>query len=221
MLTRPALALLLLLSLPALARAAPDPERGPAFLGGGGILPSGRHAIFVIADTELSGYPVPLIGWRVGLGNLADLGLEAGGNDVALLARLHAKLLLFESGCQRWFAGLRLRTEVKRHRQSFGELFRPIDDLGLTFVPELSFALRLGARRQHALVYSAFYYLDLDIRPGRELEHYLLPAMLGWEWRFARRFHLGLDAGVFFELFQPKTAGEPLFKFQLTVGLEL
>lgn len=213
------LALLLASPLSALARSSAD--RGPAFLGGGGILPAGKHAVFVIADTELSGYPVPLVGWRVGLGDLADVGLEAGGNDVALLARLHGKLLLFESGCRRAYLGLRLRTEVKRHRQSFGDLFRPIDDLGLTVVPELSAALRLGARRQHALSYSAFYYFDVDVRAGRDVEHYVLPALLGWEWRLARRFHLGLEAGVFFELLQPKTAGEPLLKLQLLLGMEL
>jgi len=221
MLRRPLLALLLLFPLPSPAAPASSPDRGPAFLGGGGILPAGRNAFFAIADTELSGYPVGIAGWRIGLGDLADLGLEAGGNDVALLARVHAKLLLFESGCRRWFVGLRLRTEMKRHRQSFGEVFRPIDDLGLTFVPELSVALRLGARRQHALTYSLFTYFDVDVRPNRETEYYLLPAMVGWEWRFARRFHLGLDAGVFFELLQPKTAGEPLFKLQLLLGMEL
>lgn len=213
--------LLALLPHPAHARTTSSADRGPAFLGGGGILPSGRHAVFVIADTELSGYPVPLVGWRVGLRDLVDLGVEAGGNDVALLARLHGKLLLVEAGGQRAFLGLRLRTEVKRHRQSFGDLFRPIDDLGLTFVPEVSAALRLGARRQHALSYSAFYYFDVDVRAGRDVEHYILPALLGWEWRFARRFHLGLDAGVFFELLQPKTAGEPLLKLQLLLGMEL
>lgn len=221
MLARPLLPLLLLIPLSASATPASS-DRGPAFLGAGGILPARTHAVFLLADTELSGYPVGLLGWRVGLGDLADVGLEGGGNDVALLARLHAKLLLFESGCRCWFAGLRLRVELKRHRQTFPEgIFRPIDDLGLTFVPELSFALRLGARRQHAISYSIFTYFDVDVRPTRELEYYFLPAMIGWELRFARRFHLGLDAGIFFELGQPRTAGEPIFKLQALIGMEL
>jgi hypothetical protein len=216
------LVLLLAHSASAAPRPAKPTDRAPAYLGPGGILPSGTHAFFLLADTELSGYPAGFLGWRMGLGDLADVGLEGGGNDAALVARVHAKLRLWEPPGRRWFTGLRLRVEMKRHQQTFDSgTFRPIDDLGLTFVPELSFALRLGAQRQHALSYAAFYYLDVDVRPGRGVEHYLLPAMLGWEMRFARRFHLELDAGVFFELMQPKTAGEPLFKLQLLVGMEL
>jgi hypothetical protein len=209
-------ALLLLLSLPAPARA-----QGPAFLGPAGVLAARSHAVFLHADTELSGYPTPFLGWRMGLGGVADLGLEAGATGVAAVGRLHAKARLYESPARRWFAGARLRVEFKRHKQDFGEIFRPIDDLGFTLVPELSVGLRLGARSEHALHYAAFYYLDVDVRAGRGPEHYVLPGMIGYEGRLWRGLHLGVEAGVFFEVGQPRTAGEPLLKATLTLGYVL
>lgn len=226
-LARAALPLLALLLTPAAAAravaAAPAPATEPprpAFLGAGGILPAGVHAVFINADTELSGYPAGFLGWRMGLANRLDVGVEAGGNDVAVLGRLHAKVRLFETDSRRWFAGGRLRLELKRHRQEFGEAFRPIDDLGFTLVPELSLGWRFGAARDHALFAASFYYLDIDVRAGRGLDHYLLPAMVGYEGRLWRGLHLAVEAGLFFEVGRPETAGDPLMKAGVTLGYE-
>jgi hypothetical protein len=154
----------------------------------------------------------------MGLFDVADFGVEVGGIDVAVLGRLHAKVRLFESRERLWFSGVRLRVEFKRHKQDFGELFRPIDDLGFTFVPELSMGLRLGSRRSQALSFSVFYYLDVDVRADHGLDHYFMPGLLGYEVHLWHGLHLGLEAGVFFEIGRPKTAWEPIIKAGLTLG---
>jgi hypothetical protein len=212
------LSLTVALSLPATARADPAASSSSGFLGGGGVLPHRVHAIFVNADTELSGYPAGFLGWRVGLGGFSDVGLELGGDDKAFLGRLHGKLRVLESASRRWFVGARLRVELKRHKQDFGSVFRPIDDFGFAFVPELSLGVRLGARRRQVLYYETFYYLNVDVRRDYPPTHYVMPGLIGYEARLWRGLHLGVEAGVFFEVAQPATAGEPLIKAGLTLG---
>lgn len=195
------------------------PAGDGAFLGPGGVLSDGTRAVLVEADTELSGYPTVVVGFRRGVTPGLDLGVELGGIDVAFLGRLHAKLRLWESEDHAWYTGLRLRLDFKRHRQDFPEgEFRPIDDLGFAVVPVLSLSRRFGDRAAHAIHVSIFYYLDLDIRPGFEPEHYVAPAMIGYEHRFGNGLFLQVDLGVAFELLQPVTEGVPIPKGRLVAG---
>ncbi len=180
---------------------------GPAFLGPGGILPPGTVALVAKADGELSFFPSLFVGWRVGIGGHVDLGLEAGGLHTAAVGRLHVKARLWESMDHRWFLGLRLRAEVKRHEQDFGDAF-DIDDWGVTLIPELSVGLRLGQTLRHAVYYAAYYYYDIDFRSDRGVEHYLMPVMLGYEHRLRGGFHLGGDVGLLMQLFKAETAGD-------------
>ena len=217
------LGLLLLLGSVPCAAADPTYQRpqatppGPAFLGPGGILPPSTVALVFKADGELSFFPSIFVGWRVGIGGFMDLGLEAGGLHTAALGRLHVKLRLWESLSHRWFLGIRLRTEIKRHEQDFGDAF-DIDDWGITFVPELSLGWRLGRHLRHVVYWAAYYYYDVDFRADHEVEHYVLPALLGYEYRFPCGLHLGGDLGVFLQLFKPETEGLPIPRIRLTVG---
>lgn len=212
---------LCLLPLSAAADAAPQSNKqlapSPAFLGPGGILPASTVALVAKADGELSFFPSLFVGWRVGLGGHVDLGLEAGGLHTAALGRLHLKARLFESESRRWFFGLRLRVELKRHEQDFGDAF-VIDDWGLTFVPELSLGWRLGRDLRHVVYWAGYYYYDVDLRSDHEVEHYVLPALLGYEHRFDGGLHLGADLGVFFQLFNAETEGLPIPRIRLMAG---
>ena len=213
-------------ALPARASAsaaveAPGP-RPAAFLGAGGILPAGVRAVLLEADTELTGYPTFIVGVRRGFADRLELGIELGGIDVVFLGRLHAKVAFWEPASRAWFIGMRLRVDFKRHQQRFGEgVFRPIDDFGFGVVPALLASHRFGDDRAHALHYSVFYYFDIDVRPGHRVEHFLGPAVLGYEYRFPFGLHVQADVGVGFELLNPETAGEPIPKLQLVVGYEL
>ena len=217
--------LVLLVSLCASARASAQGEPpavrptppGPAFLGPGGILPPATVALVFKADGELSFFPSVFVGWRVGIGGHVDLGLEAGGLHTAAVGRLHFKVRLWESLDHRWFLGLRLRAEVKRHEQFFSEAF-DIDDWGMALIPELSLGLRLGRDLRHAVYYAAYYYYDIDFRKGREIEHYLMPAMLGYEYRFMWGLHLGGDIGAVMQLFNAETAGDVFPRLRIFVG---
>lgn len=213
-----ALVALLLASSGAAARpthtaVVPTPP-GPAFLGPGGILPPSTVALVFKADGELSFFPSLFVGWRVGIGGYLDLGLEAGGLHTAAVGRLHLKARLWESLDHRWFLGIRLRAEVKRHQQKFSEAF-DIDDWGVALIPELSLGLRLGRDLRHAVYWAAYYYYDIDFREDREVEHYAMPTMLGYEHRFPWGLHLGGDVGLVMQLFNPETEGDvfPRFRF--------
>lgn len=201
----------------ATALAADASPRG--FLGPGGVLGAGHHAVLVTADTELTGYPTVYAGWRVGLGGTADLGIEAGGNDKAWLARLHTRLRLVEAVDDRLFLGLRLRVEAKRHLQTFppGE-FRPIDDLGATVIPELSLGGRIGRERRHAVGWLGYVYVDLDVRPGVPPELYAIPGGVFYEHASRIGVNVLVDAAVGFELGNPATAAFPIPRIELVVG---
>lgn len=211
--------------LGALLTAAPARANQPApwyesvdALGPGGTLTEGQHALFLMADTELAGYPAVFVGWRVGIGELGDFGIEAGGIDVAGLGRLHLKLRLLEPEDHAYFVGLRFRLEIKRHKQDFGGGFRPIDDLGLVFSPELTAGFRFGENRRHILHLAASWYFDIDVRVGYGYEHFVMPLRIGYEYREPSGFHVIFDAGVFFEVFEPRTAGEPIPALRLIGG---
>ncbi len=198
------------------AAAAPN-HRG--FLGPGGVVEVGHHAVSLTADTELTGYPTAYLGWRTGLGGIADLGFEAGGNDKAWLARLHTRLLLAEAPDARWAFAFRLRVEAKRHVQTFppGE-FRAIDDLGATVIPELSVGVRVGARRRHVVGWLGYVYVDVDARPDHPPELYVIPGGLFYEAATAPGVNVAVQAGVGFEIGNPATAGFAIPRIELIVG---
>ncbi|MCB9663310.1 MAG: hypothetical protein H6732_04300 [Alphaproteobacteria bacterium] len=197
--------------------AAPAQET-PGLLGPAGLPRPGQHALLVTADTELSGYPTVHLGWRHAPLDGLDVGLEVGGNDVAALVRLLLGGRIWEGAADRVFLGTRLRAEFKRHAQVFptGE-FRPIDDLGFVFAPELSLGVRLGRERRHALHVYAYGYADLDVR-GRPVEWFGIPGGLGYEWASRSGFHLLVDGAVGLELGNPDTAGEPIPRLRLLLG---
>lgn len=201
---------------------APTSPAPSSYLSPAGVLAAGRHALFVGGDTELPGYPAVEIGWRVGLGDVADLGLELVGIDVAFLGRLHGKLRLWESPARTGFIGLRLRAEFKRHEQEVDpQVFRDIDDFGPILSPELSVGLRLGEHRRHAVYYGTYYYLDGDVRADMPIEHYYAPAMVGYELHLDAGLHVMLDAATFVELDNEETTGEWIPRVRLRLGWEL
>lgn len=210
-------------------RAAEDPSEPigaesaaspAAYLSPGGILPHGRVAYFVEGDTELPGYPAVFVGVRRGAIDWFDYGVAVGGIDTLFVARLHGKARLFEDAGRRWFVGLRLRLEFKRHQQTFSD-FPPLDDFGFTVVPEVSVARRFGDRAEHALYYAAHYTLDIDVRQGRDLQHYVMVGMVGYEYRFAFGLHLSADVALGTELANPLTEGMFFPRFRFRVGYDL
>jgi hypothetical protein len=201
---------------------APDAgAEPPSFLGPAGLLAEGRHAVFVSADTELPGYPAVELGWRYGLG-FGDVGLELQAIDVAIAARLHAKIRVYEDPRGRGFLGFRLRFDFKRQVQAVDpDTFRDIDDFGPVLAPEFSAAMRFGAERNHAIHYFTYFYLDFDVRSGEPpFEAYYAPVVVGYEWRHESGFHFVTDTGVGVELGNPDTYGELIPRIRARLGWE-
>lgn len=202
------------------APSAPNPA-SPIFIGPGGIVPHGKVAFILKADTELPFYPAVFVGFRRGYGDLVDLGLDVGGIDTTFVLRAHGKLSLWESEDRNWFLGFRTRVEFKMQKQDFGPGFPFVDDLGFTFIPEVSFARRFGERWQHVFYYAAFYYLDIDVRRDRPLQHFVMLAMLGYEYRFEFGLHLAVDAAVGMLVGAPQPKDVPIPRFRVAVGYDL
>ncbi|MFO0551009.1 MAG: hypothetical protein U0271_21645 [Polyangiaceae bacterium] len=194
----------------------------PSFLGPGGVLGDGQSAVFLSGDTELPGYPALEIGYRHGFFGVLDLGLETQIADVAVVARVSGKVRLWTDPRERGFLGLRVRVDFKRQKQDVtDETFRDIDDLGFVIAPEFSAAVRFGPGREHALHYLTYVYLDLDVRPDQPLfEWYYAPAMIGYEYHHPIGFHVFADAGVGWEVGNPKTYGELIPRLRLSIGWE-
>jgi len=218
---------------------------GKSYVSPGGITRYRSHLIFTTADTELAGYPHALLGWRYGLFEYMDIGLAIGGIPVKgpgvdsttgkreinliRLIRIDTKFILWQNNIKSYFAGLRIRSEFKRHNQVFldsnGNIsseFRPINDFGPSLAIEPSIAWRLGNSQQHVLYYSTSYYFDLDIRSDhKRLEHYYLPIMLGYEFIAENGFHFQIDVATFLELFNTQTAGQFIPRFRIRFAFEL
>lgn len=194
-----------------------------SFLGPAGVLAEGRHALFTSADTELPGYPAVEVGYRYGGLGVADIGVEIQAIDVAALGRVHGKVRLYEDPARRGFLGLRLRVDFKRQVQPVDpDTFRDIDDFGFVFAPELSAGVRLDPRREHAIHYFTYAYLDFDVRPAEpRFQWYYAPAVIGYEWHHPAGFHLFADSGIGWEVGDPETFGELIPRLRLSVGWEI
>ncbi|MFN2169484.1 MAG: PEP/pyruvate-binding domain-containing protein, partial [Anaerolineae bacterium] len=122
--------------------------------------------------------------------------LDLGANQGLIQGLLHARVRLYESpASRRLLAGLRLRTGPKYHDLELSDHL-VFDDQSWVVAGELSFAVRLGDRRQLALYLSPMIYADVDLRtdPRRQTDLYLAPATVGFE------LLLGRGASVFAEI---------------------
>lgn len=161
----------------------------------GGVLNAGETAYIFYIDGQLFP-PVPMLSVQHGLTYWATLGVDVGGGYGTFQALLHARLEnLPPIGNHRFFWGGHVRTGYKQQVLDLGPNLA-YDDVSWILTYENTFSIRVGPQRRHVLYLDTIFYADFDLlRRGRQVDLFLLPAVLGYEFVIGDQWNFFVEAG--------------------------
>lgn len=166
----------------------------PVFSQKSGMLRPGDHSFYFRTDDEWTGFSTCFLGYRYALTDYFNIAVEGGASILphVYLANVLLHFKMYESPGKTFFSGVRARFGYKyqNHDLSYlqlGDRYLVIlERHSLYFAADFTAALRFGRWKEHALYYTVYPKIEINLlKPERP---YILfaPVNFGYEIRFGR-----------------------------------
>ena len=190
-------------------------SENPVFLQKGGMLRPGEHSFYLRTNDEYTGFSTLFIGYRYGLTNYFNFGIEGGASPIphVYLAAIILHFKIYETPNKFLFVGVRSKFGYKYQDIDMttgfwpsivGDNYLKLTRNGLYFIPEFTVAFRFGKYRRFALYHTIYPRFDFDFF-DRDNPVYVLfsPITAGFEVRFPKKrfgWSFAVEAGYAFPL---------------------
>jgi hypothetical protein len=161
----------------------------------GGVLNTRETAFVAYVDGQLLP-PALMMSVQHGLSYWVTLGVDVGGGYGTFQALLRLRMEnLPPIANHRFFWGGHIRTGFKRQVVDISQDLA-FEDVSWVLTYENTFSVRLGAQRRHVLYLDTIFYVDFDLtNSGRQVDLYLVPAVLGYEVVIGAQWNFFIEAG--------------------------